>query len=188
MLMNMDLVLMLDYLFMEEHWYVLVNGKNSFSVLLSERAQRVHGEWASLLCFNLSVSCRTDLHSEVSNLLKAWEFSTRKLWNFFEGNGFILAWINQHVKRILGKRHLSNLIQKRDVETMGMVVSVELGMGRLGVRPQTETLWTSNFCLSNSPFNGLCPIHLMPLKTFETPQTWGKIISYSFLFWGKSQW
>lgn len=34
---------------------------------------------------------------------------------------------------------------------------------------------------SNSPFNGLCPIHLMPLKTFETPLvTWGKIISYSF--------
>lgn len=186
--MNMDLVLMLDYLFMEEHWYALVNGKNSFSVLLSEKAQRVHGEWASLLCFNLSVSCRTNLHSEVSNLLKAWESSTRKLWNFFEGNGFILAWIDQHVKRILGKRHLSNLIQKRDVEAMGMVISVELGMGRPGVQPQTDTLWTSNFCLANSPFNGLCPIHFMPLKTFETPQTCRKIIPYSFLFWGKSQW
>ena len=151
MLMNLNLVLMLDCLFMEEHWYVLVNGKNSFSVLLSERAQRVHGEWASFFCFNLSVSSRTG-HSEVSNLLKAWASSTRKLWDFFEGNGFILAWIDQHVKRILGKRHLPNLIQKRDVEAMGMVISVELGMGRLGVQPQTETLWASNCCLSNSPF------------------------------------
>lgn len=151
MLMNLNLVLMLDCLFMEEHWYVLVNGKNSFSVLLSERAQRVHGEWASFFCFNLSVSSSTG-HSEVSNLLKAWASSTRKLWDFFEGNGFILAWIDQHVKRILGKRHLPNLIQKRDVEAMGMVISVELGMGRLGVQPQTETLWASNCCLSNSPF------------------------------------
>jgi len=188
MLMNLNLVLMLDYLFMEEHWYVLANGKNSFSVLLSERAQRVHGEWASFFCFNLSVSSSTDLHSELSNLLKVWESSTRKLWDFFEGNGFILAWIDQHVKRILGKRHLPNLIQKRNVEAMGMVISGELRIGRLGVQPQTETCELPIAVSPTLPSNGLCPIHFMPLKTFETPQTWGKRILYSFLFWGKSQW
>lgn len=127
-----------------------------------------NGEWASLLCSNLSVSCRTELNSEVSNLLKAWESSTRKLWDFFEGNGFILTWIDQHVKRILGKRHLPNLIQKRDVEAMGMVISVELGMGRLGLCELPISVSPT------LPSNGLCPIHFTPLKTFETPQTWGK--------------
>ena len=76
--MNLNLVLMLLFVYgvtltCSGRWEEL------FSVLPSERAQRVHGEWASFLHLNLPMFCSADLSSEVSNLLEARESSPGNL-------------------------------------------------------------------------------------------------------------
>lgn len=103
---------------------------------------------------------------------------TRKLGDFFQRNGFILAEIAQHVKRILGKRHFPHLIQNRNLEAVGVVISVELQAGR-GTSSNRDSI-SLQFLSPTLTSNGPCPIHFRPLKTLRKILDLGKKNSLLF--------